>query len=147
MIDQVWVVVKNKKILRGPSPSSRECWVKLKSIGIKHVLDLQTGATWLGDGDLLREQQMAEEFGIRVWNLPLGNVLPPTKSERRKASLLLYLYAQSGVYVHCKYGKDRTGIVCGDYLMNFEFMKRDRVIENMMDLGMHKRYFYWRWSF
>lgn len=147
MITDVWQVVKDKKILRGPSPSTRGDWKKLAALNVKHVLDLQTGATSLGDGDLLREQQSAEEFGIRVWNLPLGNILPPSKSERRKASLMMYLYAQSGIYVHCKYGKDRTGIICADYLMNFEFMKRDAVIKNMKMMGMHWWYFFWRWSF
>lgn len=131
-------------IFRGPEPTLVSDLAALKAAGIKYILDLETGShTLISDGGPLDEARRADVYGIRTYSHPLGTILPPTRGELSLAiGVLLDL---KPVYVHCRQGVDRTGMVCAYYRMKIMGWPRAAAIQEMKELGMHPWYFYWRW--
>jgi hypothetical protein len=136
-------------LYRGPAPDNADetintnDWAQLKSIGILTVLDLQTNVGI--DGDLLREQQHGNLYGIRVYNHPLGFLLPPTVDEVIQALKVIKLEIAAGksVYVHCRDGIDRTGIIIAAYRIKVQNWPIQQAIDEMYATGFHWYYFYW----
>ena len=92
---------------------------------------------------MLRSQTDAFRAGIRSWNHPLGEVLPPNPRELGTASGMMQLYRP--MYVHCRDGVDRTGMVIAYHRIHNQGWKRSTAIAEMKALGMHPWYFYWAW--
>ncbi len=130
-------------IFRGPSPASDADYGTLAKLGIKYVLDLQTGAGWLGDGSPLEESWRGDWFGIRVYPHPLGAILPPTKTELDEAMKFMRHYQPC--FIHCKQGVDRTGMVVAHYRIENKDWDKPKAIAEMDAAGFHKRYFWWKW--
>lgn len=133
-------------IYRGATPVTIEDWRALRDLGIKFTLDLQTGATLMGDGAPLDEALVADIFGIRTYSHPLGEFLPPTAKELEASYAFLMSAVKKPVYVHCKAGVDRTGMVCAYYKIHAMNLTKSAAISEMKSLGMHPWYFYWLWS-
>jgi hypothetical protein len=132
------------KIWRGPEPQNPDDWKQLIALEISHVLDLETGAHWLMDGSPLENQLIADQCNMIGWCHPLGAILPPTKHELDDAVELMTKYQP--IYVHCKTGKDRTGLVCAAYNIKKGMPVWD-AIKDMIRNGSHWWYFYWWLAF
>lgn len=132
----------DKDIWAGPQPKTDADWQELQNLGIKNILDLETGSHFFKDGSPLQECLTALKYGIRVFNHPLGEILPPTKEELELA--LTTIVTKKPIYVHCKAGVDRTGMVIGNYLIAGKMPKRN-VIREMKLNGMHWWYYWWTW--
>lgn len=130
-------------VWRGVQPLDHNDWDTLEGMGIKYTLDLESGAHLMMDGSPLDEQLKAEVRGIHVYAHPLGEILPPTKGELALA--VAVMTSRTPIYVHCKAGVDRTGMVCAAYRMEVQGWDKKRAIAEMKDLGMHWWYFFWRW--
>ena len=126
---------------RGPEPLTDSDWHQLQDLGIKVCLDLENGE--LFDGDLNLQVLEANEYGIKTINYPLGQLTPPTKQELNDCVSLMRTYLP--MYVHCKAGVDRTGIVCARYRMVAQGWSKDQAVDEMKRLGMHWWYFWWSW--
>jgi protein tyrosine/serine phosphatase len=131
-------------IYRGPSPKQPDDWRALKALGIDFALDLQTGSSLMGDGSPLQETLNAEDFAIRSYAHPLGEFILPTHLELDQA--MNFIVGHPNVYVHCKTGVDRTGMVIAYYRMHKEQWSKERAIAEMREMGMHWWFFYWVWS-
>lgn len=129
-------------VYRGPQPVTAADWKLLVSHGIKYILDLETGSHFLKDGSPLEEAFTAEEYGIKVFAHPLGEILPPNKSELTLAVKTIDKFKP--IYVHCKAGVDRTGMVIAYYEWDNGFSK-SQAIARMYDFGMHFWYYWWSW--
>ncbi len=96
-------------VFRGPQPQTIEDWFQLTTIGIKFTLDLETGSHFLNDGSPLKEMLTSLSYNIVTFCHPLGEILPPTQDELTLACGLIATHQP--IYVHCKAGVDRTGMV------------------------------------
>jgi tyrosine-protein phosphatase SIW14 len=130
-------------IFRGPAPQNDDDWKTLAQAKIKYVLDLESGAAWFNDGSPLQEAWKGDWFGLRVYAHPLGGIWPPTKLELEDAVKFLRHYQP--VYVHCKQGVDRTGMVVAYYRIENKDWEKSKAVEEMNLMGFHKRYFWWKW--
>jgi protein tyrosine/serine phosphatase len=143
MISPIAVSGTRNLVLRGPSPQSDVDWEKLRSMGIHYALDLQTGSGIMLDGSPLEEQVTADRHFIRSYSHPLGEFFPPTRAELELAAK--FIESREGVYVHCKQGVDRTGIVFGYFRMTRQGWSKVRAVREMCQMGMHPWFFYWAW--
>lgn len=128
-------------IFRGPQPQTVADYLQLQALGIKYALDLETGAGWLGDGDPLQEAIVCDGYGIRVYSHPIGAVLPPSRQELSDG--LAFMMNHRPVYVHCRQGVDRTGMICAAYRMKVQGWSASSAIAEMKQLGFHWWYTFW----
>lgn len=129
-------------VFRGPQPRLVEDWFALQKLGVKYALDLETGAHLLNDGSPLQEQLNADQYGIRVYNHPLGEILPPTQDELSWA--VNFITAHQPVYVHCRAGVDRTGMVIAALRIAGKWPKI-AAVQEMVEAKMHFWYYWWGW--
>jgi protein tyrosine/serine phosphatase len=129
-------------IYRGPAPVTAEDWYYLNQLGIKYVLDLETGSHFFSDGSPLQETLTAEKFGIKVFAHPLGEIFPPTRQELSLALSVIDRFKP--ILIHCKKGVDRTGMVVAYYEKDRGFTKA-QAISRMKSAGMHFWYYWWSW--
>jgi protein tyrosine/serine phosphatase len=132
----------DRDIYRGPQPQTDDDWKELQRLGIKYTLDLETGSHFLKDGSPLEEAFTAETYGIKVFSHPLGEILPPSKAELNLAHRTMDKFKP--IYVHCKAGVDRTGMVCAYHEWDNGFTKA-QAIARMKSFGMHFWYYWWTW--
>lgn len=131
------------RIWRGSQPQTATDYQVLQNFGVKYILDLQSGAPWFDDGSPLEENMLAAKYGLTVYNHPLGGILPPTKKELNDGLDVLKNYQP--VFVHCRDGVDRTGMMVAWYRMQVQGWSKDTAVSDMMKHGMHF-WLYW-WSF
>lgn len=120
-------------IYRGSRPVSYWDWQMLKKLGIKYALDLQT----TGQFD---EQMHAESVGITTFCLPLSWLFAPRLADLYRANN--FAWAHRPVYIHCRAGKDRTGMVAA-FIKIINGMPKAAAITEMKKMGMHWWYAWW----
>jgi protein tyrosine phosphatase (PTP) superfamily phosphohydrolase (DUF442 family) len=99
----------NARLFRGgqPKPGGLK---KLAARGVKTVINLR------GDDKLmLDEEREAESLGMRYFNLPLPLGGRPSREQIARALALINAPENQPVFVHCRKGADRTGVVVAAY--------------------------------
>ncbi len=100
---------------RGGQPS-REGLRMLKKLGISTILNLR------GDPKPF-EKDLAESLGMRYIHIPMSKVKPPPDSKIDRFTAVLEDSASSPVFVHCKRGSDRTGLMSAIRRMKYQGWK------------------------
>jgi protein tyrosine/serine phosphatase len=127
------------KVYRGPRPRYAS-----DVHGIKTSLDLESGLYEFTQKALYSEDIMDEKAGIHLFHIRIGGFARPTRAQLESCLKVLTDKARWPVYVHCREGKDRTGIVCAYYRIKVMHWPVKKAIEEMYALGFHRlRYFYW----
>jgi tyrosine-protein phosphatase SIW14 len=97
-------------IYRGAQPSPNG-YSTLKKLGIRTVINLRTTED---------EKKKVESAGMRSVEIPLGMF---NKGDREKVDKVVAIMADPAnrpIFVHCRQGRDRTGIVVAAYRMKIE---------------------------
>ncbi len=104
----------NAKVFRGGQPHPGG-FQKLTQLGIKTIINLR-------DDDALaaEEEASARALGLRYFNVPFSNFGRPSDAEVDKVLALLTDVENQPVFIHCKRGSDRTGMVIAIYRILFE---------------------------
>lgn len=97
-------------IYRGAQPGP-EGYETLRKMGIRTVIDLRTTEN---------EQRQVEDAGMRAIALPIGMSRDGLREKVDRAVALMADPANQPVFVHCRHGQDRTGIVVAAYRMKEE---------------------------
>jgi protein tyrosine/serine phosphatase len=113
----------NANYYRGEQPEGRD-YADLAAIGIKTVIDLQA------DGDS-NEQRIVEANGMKFYRFPMTTHVPPTSQQITKFLEIVNDPAQQPVYVHCKGGKHRTGVMTAVYRMEQNGWNAERAFGEM----------------
>lgn len=121
----------------------------LKNLGIKTILNLETGVYDFVEGELYTEDQRAGMAGIGIIHLKLSDFLPPSAADVKDALAVLTSPLKTPVYVHCLHGVDRTGFVCAAYRVLVQNWPVENAVAEMKSLGFHTPipYFFWVWRF
>jgi tyrosine-protein phosphatase SIW14 len=96
----------SRDLWRGAAPTPKAL-DHLAEMGIKAVIDLR-----LSGPGVTKEKTQARRLGLAYYHLPLGYGRP-SESEVEKFLSLVNDPANQPVYVHCRYGADRTGTMIG----------------------------------
>lgn len=92
----------------GSEPTSTDKVEMLKTMGIKTIIDLRlfTGVK--------QEEQWAKDQGVAYYHISTG-VLQPDEAKIKTVMAMVEDPKYQPVYVHCRTGCDRTGVIVGIY--------------------------------
>lgn len=106
----------------------------LKALGFKSVIDLRAGAD---------ERHAAEAARLQLVDVPIRAGLtcdPPDPEAVRRFLDAVTDPANRPAYVHCQYGRDRTGTMCAIYRMEVSGWTREQALEEMHAFGFRSWY-------
>jgi tyrosine-protein phosphatase SIW14 len=138
-------------LLRGGHPD-HDGLEYLQRLGVKTILDLEIGdlieAT---PAEIHEEEQTAKEMGFHFVRQPLSAFQPfVSDAEMNRVLRILGDADQAPVYVHCKHGQDRTGLVVGLERVFNEGWGPGKAYAEMRALGFHPAFFgltnYFKWK-
>jgi protein tyrosine/serine phosphatase len=103
----------------------------LARLGVKTVIDLRRE----DEHSTEHERQTVQAAGMRYVNVPMqGIVAPPDTQIARTLSLL---DSKEPVFVHCRAGKDRTGVVIASYRIAHDGWTNWAALREANSYGMH----------
>lgn len=122
----------NDHLYRGAQPRDTGL-LELKKLGITTIVDLRDEDSAKSDW----EEKRAESLGIRFVHLPVSGWSPPTNAQVAQFLSIFRDSPQAKVFVHCRYGEDRTGVFIASYRMTFEKLPPDQALKEMYYFGFN----------
>jgi protein tyrosine/serine phosphatase len=106
---------------------------ELKKLGVTTIVDLR------GENPQLREteRRQAEALGIHFVNIPVSGWAPPSNEQVAQFLALFRNNPQEKVFVHCRFGDDRTGVFVATYRMAFENWPAEQAMNEMYFFGFN----------
>jgi tyrosine-protein phosphatase SIW14 len=102
----------NDKLYRGAQPKQAGL-VELKKLGITTIVDLRRDDPQKAE----RERQQAAALGMRFVYIPVSGWGPPSEEQVAQFLELFRNDPKPKVFVHCRFGDDRTGMFVATYRM------------------------------
>ncbi|PYT44248.1 MAG: hypothetical protein DMG45_04565 [Acidobacteria bacterium] len=106
---------------------------ELKLLGINTIVDLRGEDREKIDW----ERKRAESLGIRFVHIPVSGWSPPT--DEQVVQFLSLFRGEPGqkVFVHCRFGDDRTGVFVATYRMALEKWSAEQAMKEMYFFGFN----------
>ena len=121
----------NDSLFRGAQPLSQGI-TELKKLGITTIVDLRGE-----DPDKIKwEQQQAESVGMHFVNIPVSGWSAPTNDQVAQF-LSLFKNHNDKIFVHCRFGDDRTGVFVAAYRMAHDHWLPHQAIKEMYFFGFN----------
>ena len=121
----------NDHIYRGAQPTS-DGFRDLAQLGIKTVIDLRE----IGEHSQADEQKIVTGLGMHYISIPMKGMSTP-KDDQVAAVLALMRDTTDGpVFVHCKRGADRTGMVVAVYRIAQDGWESKKALSEAKAYGM-----------
>jgi len=122
----------NDRLYRGAQPKLQGL-AELKKLGITTVVDLR------GDDPetIVWERRQAESLGVRFVHIPVSGWSPPTNEQVVQFLSLLHDDPKEKIFVHCRFGHDRTGVFVAAYRMALEKWPAEQALEEMYFFGFN----------
>lgn len=128
------------RIYRGERPHTELHYKLLKTMGVKVIIDLEDGLSAL---NTTREKEVVagNSFGLQVIRVPISPLTIRTNEGLTNLRDILKMMADSHkgpFYIHCKFGKERTGLVIALHQIMHEKKDIKRVKKEMLTLGFRR---------
>ena len=118
-------------VYRGAQPTDSG-FKDLAQLGIKTVVDLRD----IGEHSQADEQRVVTALGMRYVSIPMHGMSTP-KDDQVAAVQALFDDASNGpVFVHCKRGADRTGMVIAVYRISHDQWDNKKALSEAKSNGM-----------
>jgi protein tyrosine/serine phosphatase len=122
------------QIFRGGRPTS-DGLRELQRRGVKTIVDIEN------DGyAIAREKTWATELGIKFISSPMDWRVAPSDQQIESLLQVLKDKREFPVYLHCKHGEDRTGLVFGLYRVVVDGWSVEDAYDEMLKLHFHPEY-------
>jgi len=125
----------NAHLYRGAQPRP-EGFRRLAALGVKTVVNLRAA-----DKNSRAEEAAARAAGLEYFNVPLPAYARPSDEQVEHALALIDAPENRPVFLHCKHGEDRTGMVVAAYRISREGWARERAEEEAEQRGMSRTQF------
>ena len=122
----------SEHLFRGAQPDLSNL-AELKKLGITTIIDLRSESSYTRD----QERARAEALGMRFVSIPLGGFSTPSSAQLAQFFSLLRQTPPENVFVHCRFGHDRTGVFIAAYRMAFEHWPSDQALAEMNAFGFN----------
>lgn len=107
--------------------------VELKKLGVTTIVNLrdedQPKISW--------EEKRAETLGIRFVHIPVNGWSIPTNEQAAKFLALFRDNPQETIFVHCRFGDDRTGVFVALYRIAIEKLSAEKAVKEMYYFGFN----------
>ena len=124
----------NSNILRGGRPTYAGL-SSLKSQGVKTIIDLED------DYRATRtERANAARLGLRWINSPMNAGQVPPNDQIDRIEAMLEDASLFPIFIHCKHGQDRTGLIIGIYRVETDHVSPSQAYQEMLQVGFHQEY-------
>ncbi len=123
----------NPALYRGAQPTE-EGFRQLKAMGVKTVIDFRSHHS---------TKAQVEAAGMTPVEIPLKADLtsvPPDDEAVKKFFQVVLDPARQPVYIHCAFGKDRTGTMAAIYRLEVDRWTADEALQEMEAFGYHNMY-------
>ena len=119
-------------LYRGAQPREQGL-TELKKLGITTIIDLRGE-----DPERLQwERRTAESLGMRFVHIPVSGWSPPTNEQVVQFLSLLRSDSTQKIFVHCRFGDDRTGVFVATYRMAIEKWTAEQAVKEMYFFGFN----------
>jgi len=125
----------NDHLFRGAQPRDLGL-VELKKLGITTIVNLREEDS----SKINWEEKRAESLGIRFVHIPVNGWSAPTNEQVAQFLSIFQDNPQEKVFVHCRYGDDRTGVFVASYRMAYEKLPADQALKEMYFFGFNGRW-------
>jgi tyrosine-protein phosphatase SIW14 len=119
-------------LYRGAQPSAAGL-EELQACGVKLVIDLRESGEATS-----RERLEANRLGLQYRNVPLRSLAAPSSEQVRTVLALLANRSDSPAFLHCRRGKDRTGLMIACYRIQHDRWSNDRALQEANEYGMSR---------
>ena len=119
-------------LFRGAQPSL-ESLAGLQSLGVTTIVDLRREDS----EQIAKERRRAEKLGMRFIHIPVGGFATPTTDQMAEFLALFRETPAPRVFVHCQYGRDRTGVFVAAYRIAIEHWTAEQAHDEMQEFGFH----------
>ncbi len=106
---------------------------ELKILGITTIVDLRGEDR----GKVESERNLAESLGMRFVHIPVSGWSPPTDEQVVQFLSLFRSERGQKVFVHCRFGDDRTGVFVATYRIAFEKWSAQQAMKEMYFFGFN----------
>ena len=122
--------VVNDQVLRGGQPTD-EGLRNLAAAGVKTIVDLQEEGERSHD-----EKKLVKALGMRYVNVPMKGMTTPKEKQVSHALKALNDNSDGPVFIHCKRGADRTGVVIACYRIQHDHWDNKKALSEARNYGM-----------
>ncbi|HKQ97062.1 MAG TPA: tyrosine-protein phosphatase [Candidatus Polarisedimenticolia bacterium] len=122
----------NEHLFRGGQPEAGGI-ARLKSLGIRTIVNLRHEPERVET-----EKAEAVGAGLRYFNVPMHGLDRPTDEQVARVQALLLEPENWPVFVHCKAGADRTGVMIAYYRIVQAGWSAEEAIREALGYGMMK---------
>ncbi len=119
-------------LYRGAQPKERGL-SELRKLGVTMIVDLR-------DEDREKsewERRLAESLGLRFVRIPVKGWSPPTDEQVAQFLALFRNHPPQKIFVHCRFGDDRTGVFVATYRMALEKWSVEQAMKEMYFFGFN----------
>lgn len=124
----------NAHLYRGAQPSETG-YAALKAIGVDTVLRLS-----LADEGGVEEEKDVTALGMRYVSIPTTTARPPTDDQARRFLTFVRDNPDRVIFVHCKWGADRTGVMIALWRITNDHWPVARAIDEMNAFHYHEMF-------
>ncbi len=133
-------------IYRGARPNYEQLITLKKLYLVKTIVSLEDNPAVVA-----QERAWANQLGMKFYSFPI-DVFENPRDGHINAVLteLLKSSKTNRVYLHCRQGKDRTGLVAALHRVFYQNWNKDRAYDEMLQMGFEwllyplRRYFWYR---
>jgi len=118
-------------VYRGAQPTDSG-FKDLPQLGIKTVVDLRD----IGEHSQANEQKIVTDLGMRYLSIPMHGMSTPKDDQVAAVQALFNDTASGPVFVHCKRGADRTGMVIAVYRISHDQWDNKKALTEAKSYGM-----------
>jgi tyrosine-protein phosphatase SIW14 len=126
-IDNFGVI--NDNYYRGAQPQGPADYERLAALGVRTVIALQ--ADYATKNYARTEEADVRAAGMKFHRIPMTTRTPPTAKQVASFMRIVNDPASQPVYVHCKGGKHRTGVMTAVFRMMEDDWSADQAYEEM----------------
>lgn len=124
----------NQNVFRGARPSSSDYKI-LKKDGVKTILNIENNVAAIN-----KEKKAAKYNKLELIISPMEWDTPPDPKQVDEILALMKDSTKFPVFLHCKHGQDRTGLIVGLYRVEVEGWKAEDAYHEMLKDGFHPEY-------
>lgn len=126
--------VVSDRLYRGAQPDENG-FAELARLGIAIVVDLRRG-----QGKIARERALVQSLGMHHVSIPWSGHDEPDPEQVAQFLRLLRDNPQRKVFVHCRRGAERTGVMVACYRISREGWPPERAQAEMEAFGFRRRF-------